>query len=757
MTIKTKLLLSTVLSTIGLGILIMFNNISLNNLSELKDAQTYIEKLNSDMLMLRRNEKDFLSRKDIKYKNKFKLNVEILSKDSKELVYILNSMNLNEETKEVHELMTIINDYEHTFFKIIKKQAEIGIHSKDALYGSLRTSVHKVQTIAKSNNNPALLASIYSLRKHEKDFMLRKDLKYLKKFNKEINILLSTSNDKIITYLESYKNDFTNLVKAEKIIGLTSKSGFKGEMRKTIHKSEVLLKTIESELSEIIVDKIKSEKLVSYLIAISIIIFIIAFLTFISRNIIKSINIFQIGLLDFFKYLNREKDNISLLDDSSKDEIALMAEVVNENIKTTQKGIEEDRAFIDETISVLSEFEQGDLCKRISTDVKNPALNELKKVLDSMGCAMEKNIQNVLSVLEQYSNYNYLNKVDNANVKNELLQLANGVNSLGDSITSMLIENKQVGLTLNASSETLLKNVEILNDTSTEASSSIEETAAALEEITSTIASNTDSVTEMAMFANKVVISIEEGNDLAKQTTKSMEEINEQVTAINDSIGVIDQIAFQTNILSLNAAVEAATAGEAGKGFAVVAQEVRNLASRSAEAAKEIKELVENANVKTNDGKKLSEKMIHGYTSLNKNISKTIELITHVEEASKEQRTGIEQINDAVSLQDQQTQKIAIAANETNDIAIHSSSIAKKIVDNVDANEFEGKDDLSNRRDKLFNLSYIKDQETAVKLESSSKKAYDIENNSKLMVQNKNISNMQNFEDKGNKEEWESF
>ena len=110
----------------------------------------------------------------------------------------------------------------------------------------------------------------------------------------------------------------------------------------------------------------------------------------------------------------------------------------------------------------------------------------------------------------------------------------------------------------------------------------------------------------MASLSTEVTASATNGERLANQTTVAMDEINNQVNSINEAISVIDQIAFQTNILSLNAAVEAATAGEAGKGFAVVAQEVRNLANRSAEAAKEIKNLVENATSKTNDGKKIS-------------------------------------------------------------------------------------------------------------------------------------------------------
>jgi len=427
---------------------------------------------------------------------------------------------------------------------------------------------------------------------------------------------------------------------------------------------------------------------IGYSIALAVIIFISLQIT--KKIILNPLTNFQNGLLDFFQYLNREKETINVLENNSTDELGKMAAAVNENILKTQAGIEEDRKFIDEAILVLSEFEQGDLSQRIATSVKNPALTELKKVLDSMGSNMEKNINNILNILEEYTQYNYLNKVQNSDVKSHLLRLSQGVNSLGDSITSMLVENKNVGTTLNSSSQTLLSNVNVLNDASNNAAASLEQTAAALEEITSTIISNTDNVSNMAQFAAKVVTSVNEGNKLAEQTTQSMDEINEQVNAITDAITIIDQIAFQTNILSLNAAVEAATAGEAGKGFAVVAQEVRNLASRSAEAAKEIKDLVENANAKTNNGKEISTNMIEGYALLNDNIKQTINLIKQVETASKEQQAGIEQINNAVTDQDQQTQKIASAASETYDIATETSNISSEIVHNVDSKKFNG-------------------------------------------------------------------
>src|SRR5690606_17581489 len=119
-------------------------------------------------------------------------------------------------------------------------------------------------------------------------------------------------------------------------------------------------------------------------------------------------------------------------------------------------------------------------------------------------------------------------------------------------------------------------------------------------------------IAQRSQIASNVTYSASLGEKLANQTTTAMEEINTQVNLVNEAIGVIDNIAFQTNILSLNAAVEAATAGEAGKGFAVVAQEVRNLATRSAEAAKEIKEIVERATVKANEGKSIATNMIEG-------------------------------------------------------------------------------------------------------------------------------------------------
>ena len=198
----------------------------------------------------------------------------------------------------------------------------------------------------------------------------------------------------------------------------------------------------------------------------------------------------------------------------------------------------------------------------------------------------------------------------------------------------------------------------------------------------------------MADYGNKVKTSISLGQELANKTVVSMEEINTQTSAINEAITIIDQIAFQTNILSLNAAVEAATAGEAGRGFAVVAGEVRTLASRSAEAAKQIKDLVENAQRKTYEGKEIASDMIKGYAQLNENITITLDLIQNVTTASKEQATGMIQINDAVNSLDQITQQNAQNASSANEIAQKTLVISNTIIEQADAKEFNGKDSI---------------------------------------------------------------
>ena len=602
-----------------------------------------------------------------------------------------------------------------------------------------RISVYQFLRTATPNNENIVIENIEflknSLAESSKSFINVKNKELASKtltlIDKYVELFKVFSKDKIEDYnnnilqeSDTIKQNISSMVK----IGL--------EMEENIHKINKSAMELRDEAY------LNLDTNLMIIITIATILFIVISVL-VANNIINSLNSFKDGLLGFFAYLNREDSNTTLLDESNKDEFGQMAKVVNVNILKTKAGIEEDRKLIDETISVLGEFEQGDLSQRLNTKVSNPALMQLSTVINGMGDILEKNIENILDVLEKYSSYNYLNKVSTNGLKEQLLALANGVNSLGDSVTSMLKENKSNGLTLEQSSNVLLLNVDKLNLSSNEAAASLEETAAALEEITSNIRNNTESIAKMSMLSNGVTKAVNEGQAMANQTTTAMDEINTQVNLVNEAIGVIDNISFQTNILSLNAAVEAATAGEAGKGFAVVAQEVRNLATRSAEAAKEIKAIVERATVKANEGKNIATNMIDGYKNLNSNISSTMNLISDIENASKEQLLGIEQINDAVNQLDQQTQQNAMIASQSHDIALSTDEIAKLIVSDANQKEFEGKNE-------------VKAKDVGIKKEV---KEHIIASTPKKLIKTSkpNINSTKEITSSSSNDEWESF
>jgi len=187
----------------------------------------------------------------------------------------------------------------------------------------------------------------------------------------------------------------------------------------------------------------------------------------------------------------------------------------------------------------------------------------------------------------------------------------------------------------------------------------LEETAASMEQMTSTVKQNAYNAAQADQLARGVRAQAHEGGQVVGRAVESMQKIDAASRRIADIIGLIDDIAFQTNLLALNASVEAARAGEQGRGFAVVASEVRNLASRSAAAAKDIKGLVEDSAAKVRDGSEQVSQSGRTLDEIVENINKVSDIVAEIAAASKEQSSGIEQVNLAVSEMDSMTQQNA--------------------------------------------------------------------------------------------------
>ncbi|RXJ97470.1 methyl-accepting chemotaxis protein [Malaciobacter molluscorum] len=410
----------------------------------------------------------------------------------------------------------------------------------------------------------------------------------------------------------------------------------------------------------------------------------------ISNQLVKSVNLVQEGLLGFFDFLNKKTNKATNIKINGTDEFAQMAKDINSNIKNIENTIIQDEEFVKEIASFAKEIGAGNMQVKIQKDTTTKSLIELKEILTKMQNDLENSVTSsipkLLNILKSFKEHDFTPRFENSNAK-----VTVAINELGDVISNLLSDSYEVGKKLENSSKLLIKNVNELNISSNEAASSLEQTTASLTNIMKNVKTNSNHVEEMSQYAKDVNNFAIEGQKFAKNTSVAMTELSQQVTTINDAITIIDQIAFQTNILSLNAAVEAATAGEAGKGFAVVAQEVRNLANRSAQAASEIKSIVEQATNKATFGKQTSDKMINGYDLLIDSIDKTTSIINNIETSSKEQEDGISQINEAIILLEEQTQKNAIIANQTKEIAIENDEIAKEIVNDLSNKKFKTK------------------------------------------------------------------
>ena len=243
--------------------------------------------------------------------------------------------------------------------------------------------------------------------------------------------------------------------------------------------------------------------------------------------------------------------------------------------------------------------------------------------------------------------------------KDETGKLLHALKTMNDNLLRIVGQVRSGTDTIaTASSEIASGNMDLSSRTEQQAGS-LEETASAMEELTSTVKQNADNArqaNQLAVSASEVAV---QGGSVVGQVIDTMGAINESSKKIVDIISVIDGIAFQTNILALNAAVEAARAGEQGRGFAVVASEVRSLAQRSASAAKEIKELIDNSVQKVDSGSRLVEQAGATMTEVVSSVRRVTDIVAEISSASQEQSDGIEQVNRAITLMDESTQQNA--------------------------------------------------------------------------------------------------
>ena len=326
--------------------------------------------------------------------------------------------------------------------------------------------------------------------------------------------------------------------------------------------------------------------------------------------------------------------------------------VVEWDDKTAEIAIEKE---IDDMIAYAA---GGDFSKQLTLDRKKGFFLSLSKGLNELVGTVEIALNDVVRVVGAMAKGDLSERITR-DYEGAFGSLKQDVNATADKLTEVLTQIRLTANSITSSAKEISQGNADLSQRTEEQASSLEETASSMEEMTATVKASSDNAEEASQLAFDAQDVAQSGGHVVENAVKAMEEINGASKKISDIIGVIDEIAFQTNLLALNAAVEAARAGEQGRGFAVVAGEVRNLAQRSAAAAKEIKLLIKDSVQKVEDGSEHVNQSGKTLREIVTSIEGVSKMMSTIAEASREQTSGIEQVNTAISQMDEMTQQNA--------------------------------------------------------------------------------------------------
>lgn len=626
--IRSKLLVST-----GLTILFFVFALAIFQYSVGKINDDYQRVINEEikiaelakdmeiqMLQSRRSEKDFLARRDLKYVEMVEVDIAKLQEIAVKIAFLAHDGGEKVIADKATRCRQLADEYIASFREVVKSEQVKGLDYKSGLQGEFRKGAAKIMKLAGVFDEQ--LAKVMALRRHEKDYLLRHDEKYVKKVHEQLVLVHASlleiawdeqTKSQIKNAIKMYKASFDALV-AEDVKGVL----LVAEMSEATHAVEPLvaeIATLAYERVQAHIEKTKISAVQSARFALT----------------IGGVALVAGLMLSFY-----------------------IATIISRPLQ--------------QVVTTINTLADGDF----SVELQSDSQDETGKIIHAME-VMVDNLKAKAVLADNIANHDLRDEVT----------LASDHDSLGLSLADMSRNLNKVISDINIASEEIASGAGQVADSSQSLSQGASEQAAALEQITSSMtqmASQTRTNAENASVANTLAGDMAEaaqrGNDRMQDMVVAMEEISGSGQKISKIIKTIDDIAFQTNLLALNAAVEAARAGRHGKGFAVVAEEVRNLAARSAKAAKETAELIDGSVEKTKNGTMIANRTAEGLEEIVTSVGKVNQLVADIAAASSEQAEGIGQVNTGISQIDQVTQQNTANAEEGASAAEQLSSQA---------------------------------------------------------------------------------
>ncbi len=317
----------------------------------------------------------------------------------------------------------------------------------------------------------------------------------------------------------------------------------------------------------------------------------------------------------------------------------------------------------------------GDLSNRIYMGDKQGFVRTLSSGINELADVIESVLRDINRVMEAMAEGDLTVAITN-DYQGVYAECKNNINGTMTNLSNFIIQIRDAADFIDSSSQEIASGNDNLSQRAEQQAASLEQTAASMQQLAGTVKNNADNTQQANHVVNAASQLAQKGGEIVKSAIIAMQDINDSSNEIAEIIGVIDEIAFQTNLLALNASVEAARAGEQGRGFSVVATEVRNLAQRSANAAKQSSDLIQNSVQKVRAGTAFVNETGHALTEIVNSVAQVGQIVGHIASASAEQTAGIDQVNQAVSQMDDITQQNAALAEQAaaSSISMHNQA-----------------------------------------------------------------------------------